>query len=362
MAGAPLRLAILAASLAAALAASELALRLATPPGYPERVFENIDFLRTDPALGWRNRPDLDVASVTLAQHRHAARLRTDSRGFRSPEPAGGAFDGVRIVCLGDSVTFGYWVEGSIRSPQRATVHFDGYVDELRRLLAEQREGRFEVLNAGVLGYSTSHGLRQLVLRILPLRPDVVTVRFGYNDHTRSPHPERRTREPRGLLARTLLYAGLDLRIVRLGLEAHQRSRALHPAPWSVPWVEPERFAANLRRFAELGRAHGFRLLFLDYPLAPPGTTVPEDRDLFVRLAGVRDAGELYAEHAAYQEIVARVAREEGIPLLASAPVLRDSPGPLFEAADPVHLNRSGASALGRLLRDELAARGWLAR
>lgn len=361
MTRAPLRLAILAASLAAALGASELVLRLATPAGYPERAFENIDFLRTDPALGWRNRPDLDAASVTLAQHRHAARLRTDSRGFRSPEPTRGAFDGVRIACLGDSVTFGYWVEGNIRTPKSARIHFDGYVDELRRLL-EEREGRFEVLNAGVLGYSTSHGLRQLVLRILPLRPDIVTVRFGYNDHTRSPHPERRTREPHGVLARSILYAGLDLRVVRLGLEAHQRSRALHPAPWSVPWVEPERFATNLRRFAELGREHGFRLLLIDYPLAPPGTTVPEDRDLFVRLAGVRDAGELYAEHAAYQEIVARVAREEGVPLLASARLLRGSPEPLFEAADPVHLNRSGASALGRLLRDELASRGWLAR
>jgi lysophospholipase L1-like esterase len=360
--GALARLAIAAASLAAALGTGELILRVATPPGHPEGTFENIDFLSSDPGLGWRNRPHLDVGSVTLAGHRHAARLRTDSRGFRSPELLEPGFGAVRIACLGDSVTFGYWTEGSMRRPETATVHLDGYVDELRRLLEKRAGARFEIVNAGVLGYTTSHGLRQLVLRILPLRPDIVTVRFGYNDHTRSPHPERRVREPGGFLARSLLYTALDLRVVRLGLEAHQRIHALHPAPWTIPWVEPERFAANLRRFAELARGHGFRLLLLDYPLAATGATAPDDLDVFVRLAGVRDAGELYADHAAYQEILAQVAREEEIPLLASAPLLRESPVPLFEPTDPVHPNRAGARTLGRLLHDELESRGWLAR
>jgi len=360
MGGALARLAIAVASLAAALGTGELALRVLTPAGYPEGAFENVDFLRTDPVVGWRNQPDLDVESVTIAGHRYPARLRTDSRGFRSPEPGRERASGVvRIVCLGDSVTFGYWREGSLRRPQVGTVHFEGYVDELRRLLHSEP---FEVVNAGVLGYSSSHGLRQLALRILPLRPDIVTVRFGYNDHTRSGHPERRAREPRGLAARSLLYAALDLRVARLALEAHQRLPVLHPTPLSVPWVEPARFAANLRRFAELAREHGFRLLLLDYPLAPAGATAPDDLELFVWLAGARGPAELYADHAAYQEMLARVALEEEIPFLASSQLLRDSPMSLFEATDPVHLNRAGALALGQLLHHELESRGWLGR
>jgi lysophospholipase L1-like esterase len=354
------RLAIAAASLLAALVAAELVLRAATPSGFPAATFENVDFLRTDPVLGWRTRANLDVESVRIAGRPHAAPLRTDSRGFRSPEPARERPPGgVRIVCLGDSGTFGYWLEGSLRRPETATVHFEGYVDALRRL--EARPGvSIEVVNAGVLGYSSSHGLRQLERCILPLRPDVVTVRFGYNDHTRSAHPGRRAREPRGRVARSLLGAALDLRVARLALEAHRRLPFLHPAPLSVPWVEPERFAANLRRFAELAREHRFRLLFLDYPLAPPGATVAEDLEVFVRLAGAHDAATLYAHHAAYQEILARVAREEGIPLLASAAHWREAPVPLFEPTDPVHPNRAGALALGRLLHEELEARGWL--
>jgi lysophospholipase L1-like esterase len=98
--------------------------------------------------------------------------VRTNERGFRTPpfdeEKAPGVF---RIVCLGDSSTFGLNVEQE-----------DAYPQVLGRLLEERFPGRFEVLNLGVPGYTTRQGLELLRRQVVAVEPDLVTFAFGTND------------------------------------------------------------------------------------------------------------------------------------------------------------------------------------
>jgi lysophospholipase L1-like esterase len=96
-----------------------------------------------------------------------------NSRGFRAPE-----FDArhrpprLRIVCLGDSWTFGANVDQDDAYPQR-----------LEALAREAFPGAdLEVLNLGVLGYTSYQGIELLRRVALALHPDVIVIGYGMND------------------------------------------------------------------------------------------------------------------------------------------------------------------------------------
>lgn len=86
----------------------------------------------------------------------------------RSPLPAPGT---VRVLALGDSVTFGMGVAQDQTFPRQT-----------ERLLSAARGAPVEVLNMGMPGYNTLHELAQLRELGLSLQPKVVVVGFLYND------------------------------------------------------------------------------------------------------------------------------------------------------------------------------------
>lgn len=100
--------------------------------------------------------------------------LRTNSEGFRSPEISPVKPEGtVRVICLGDSLTFGHGVEERFAYPRA-----------LERVLRERFPQRgWEVVNTGVEGYSTFQETVQLQ-RCLKYQPDLVVLLFCMNDVT----------------------------------------------------------------------------------------------------------------------------------------------------------------------------------
>jgi lysophospholipase L1-like esterase len=100
-------------------------------------------------------------------------RVRTDSRGLRGADRDDELKKSrLRVLCVGDSVTFGV-----------ALADDDTYPSRLERAL----RGRLPpdaapvVVNAGVPSYSSVQGLR-LLDELAPLGPDVVVWWFGMND------------------------------------------------------------------------------------------------------------------------------------------------------------------------------------
>jgi lysophospholipase L1-like esterase len=158
---------------------------------------DGLRILEPDKVLLWKNRPNsqqryIDVFTPTHREQERTAILRRfrpqppdslkgnptweislNSEGFRDVEIRKQKPSSVfRIVCLGDSWTFG-WNVGTTQS----------YPQQLQDLLRREfPEANFEVLNLGVAGYSSLHGLRLLKTRVLDLNPDVVVVSFAMNE------------------------------------------------------------------------------------------------------------------------------------------------------------------------------------
>ncbi len=180
--------------LAAIEAACVLALRARESPplalGAEESVWplssagtEGLPIAR-DPDLLWRNARHTTRTlplSVQSLHRRESWTVSLDSYGFRGPERLDGDRSEearYRVLCIGDSVTFGYDVEQG-----------DTYPSRLEALLRGRYPGRpIEVINAGVPGWSWVQGLRFLQREGLTLRPNLVVAAHGADDRVPSAH------------------------------------------------------------------------------------------------------------------------------------------------------------------------------
>lgn len=79
--------------------------------------------------------------------------------------------DTVRIIIIGDSCAYGVLVD-----------EHDTYAHILDNKLNAQGSKRFDVINAGVPGYTSLQGLRYLQSELYKYQPDCVIVGFGFND------------------------------------------------------------------------------------------------------------------------------------------------------------------------------------
>ena len=349
------KLSLVVGCLVLSLLAAEGVLRL-LPPGWIDHGLASPDwsFVIRDPILGWRNEPGYRQREFSI-----------DLAGFRGPEIVQERErDGsraLRIVCIGDSRTFGIWLD------KEGFRYDNDYPSRLQRLIRTQdRSTSAEVINAGVIGYSSSHGLRQYVTEVLALEPDVVVVAFGFNDHSPAFDPPRRAEEPQSPTARRLYYALSRSGVFRLSAAVYLRMSFLHPKRFSVPWATPERYAENLRRFGEISREHGSRLLLLAHSLRPleRGPSLPPfpgAADTPYDLLGAKDLAGLHRLDDQYLDILRATAREEGIPLVDMGKVFaRPTALEAFGDYDLVHFNGFGADLVAEEVHEEMRRLGWL--
>jgi len=143
--------------------AAELILRLLSPPANTPELFTKISS-----EIEWSGRAYARglYSGVPVAFNHLGLRDRE-----RSMEPIPGT---IRILALGDSVTFGAGVAEEDAFPRMTEA----------LLNASRTDGRtsVEVLNFGIPGYNTIHELAQLRELGLALHPQVVVVGFLYND------------------------------------------------------------------------------------------------------------------------------------------------------------------------------------
>jgi lysophospholipase L1-like esterase len=144
-----------------------------------------------DPLLLWRLKPNLDRAVWDFTV------LSTNSKHLRSEhvgETVGAKQPGTtRIVCLGDSVTFGFRVP--VVWPDRPTEYDPAWLPFPMLLEKELRAAnpasRIEVVTMAVPGYTSHQGLAWLRRDIDELQPDLLIASFGWNDASFSDVPDR---------------------------------------------------------------------------------------------------------------------------------------------------------------------------
>jgi lysophospholipase L1-like esterase len=133
--------------------------------------------LREDPDFLWRNQPLANRTQLINPQafgSNAEWTIQNNSWGFRGPEVRSewSAKNAYRVLCIGDSVTFGF------NSGQD-----DSYPAQLGRILSARFPGKdIEVINAGVPGWTWLQGLRFLERQGLELEPDLVIIGHGVND------------------------------------------------------------------------------------------------------------------------------------------------------------------------------------
>jgi lysophospholipase L1-like esterase len=285
--------------------------------------------------------------------------VRINSLGFRGDEISRCKPPGtLRIVCIGDSTTFGVWRESQLS--MRFTVN---YPAALQRRLRAAGDERVEVVNAGVLGYTTAEALALYMSRILALDPDVITVRLGNNDHTLLGSPEipPLAGEREYEIMRLLPAPAYRLDLTLLAFDAFRRVQAARSQPRpGEKHVPLPQFERNLHRFIDESRAHDVRIAFLDFPLRELERGPTPDEHLPNYFTDARNLEEVHAEHARYQDVVVRVAEVSGTPFIRTNEALRAAPTPVFSAWDVSHPTAEGGEIIAQVLAEALRAQGWL--
>ncbi len=343
----------------AILAGIEITVRLKYPyiPGlqvFVKVVFEGIardnekePVFRGDPWLSWGFRPNLkDVGWNDTT-------FSTNDWGIRYPKSLKTKGKNTfRVVCLGDSVTFGFRIgdqkmEGK---PNEYDPRFENYARVMEDRLRADNPGRdVEVVPMGVPGYTTHQGLIWLRRDIAKLKPDVVTVCFGFNDtHTRAQSDKETIPTDWGHVALRRLM-NLSQAAIYFTQWREQRAAKLkegQPPPPNkvVSRVSKEDYVANILEMARITREHG----------AQPLIIAPVFRD---RVAGV-DQGLLIM---AYRKALMEGAEKSKIPMVEVKEVsMTDYPlnSPIF--GEQVHPNEIGHRIMANELLEFMADRGLL--
>ena len=237
-------------------------------PGYDEpwRLYK----LAYTSELAANKAIDFDARNSIVAPLYEGVRWEVNDQGFRGrPVPAEKIPGTKRLVFLGSSVTFGWGVPAHRAFPEL-----------IRQELENAFPGTaFDVLNAGVPGYSSFQGLRYLK-RILPkYEPDVVVAEFGINDGTMAVgradkdwrpglwDPARRILRNSGWARLVLKVFGASIAKPRIVDVLQNKEQALAgfyrvSATGHRTRVAPEDFTANLEAMAALCEEHGALFFF----------------------------------------------------------------------------------------------------
>ncbi len=334
---------------AALLAAGEIAARLfagAPPPAEGSRGGQFRDYLiqfamppedadivlRADPELFWRLAPDTPDVPI-----RHARSLwmdpATNSLGLRDDEIARPKPPGVlRILCLGDSCTYGSGVLRRNSFPELLQARLGAGVD---------------VVNAGVPGYTSYQAVTWLERDGWQLQPDIIVFALGFNDGrswdgwTDEEHVEQlreRAGSLSGLFQRSRLLAVLREWWRRQG---DAPAVGVEPGTRTRQRVPVDRYAFWLGRAAEGAQAHHARILFLMWAGAG-NLDDPADESL-----------------SQHQNALRGFCVDSGLPCVNPVAALRPHRATI-DLGDGIHMNQKGNAIVAWEIAEELRRLGWV--
>jgi lysophospholipase L1-like esterase len=169
-----------------------------------------------------------------------------------------------RILCYGDSNTDG---------PKQG-----GWPEALQEVLNQFRSPagrRYEVVNAGVAGYSSHQGLLRFQQEVKVYQPDLVIVSFGWNDVALAVGRPDHEFQPSWLQVHLLRWLfNSRLYLVLLENIPLRNSSAIDQTLPAVARVPVTQYLANMERFANLARQHGAPIVFLTRPHREPAITL----------------------------------------------------------------------------------------
>jgi lysophospholipase L1-like esterase len=348
----------------------ELTLRLTGAAKECTGTFETSHLWACDPIMGFKTRP-IPGFNETISPD-----------GFRGP-----ALDSrarYTVMAMGDSTTFG---EISASTEHPSMFLLQPYPERLQSI-ADTRDGpeALSVFNAGQCGYNSYQGLLLLRTKFRSLRPNLVTVKYGWNDLLYSSVPPGTFREPSSVIVRDMQDLLFLTASYRYGLklatdftaarQAGARPPGALPKPldtWT-PNVPPADFDHNLRRIVEITRRRGSEVWLLtsgDAFMTNEFGGHEDDYDhsakqqrSVIGLGGIKSFHELEELHARYNDVVRGVAADLGVHLvdLAARVYQQRSLDHLFTPFDAIHPLEAGHALEAEALYLDLKKAGVVGR
>jgi lysophospholipase L1-like esterase len=250
-----------------------------------------------------------------------------------TPQKAPGTY---RIICLGNSCTFGWRVREQEVYPRQTQA------------ILEQRlpQESWEVINAGVTGYTSLQGLRFLRREVLRWQPDLLIINYCWNDHWAAAQdiadkdqrlPSQWILDLQNTFNCTYTYRWLKYLVFSLKKPPAADFSRDNP----VYRVSAEDFRENLRRMITLATERKIPVLLLTAPIAERADP---------RFSGVR----LY--HDKYNGVIRSFSDTAGVFVLdAAAEFSRYTD--LFDhpERDLKHYNANGHSIIARMIAEYIS-------
>lgn len=248
-----------------------------------------------DPLLLWRLKPNLDHAVwdfTVLSTNSEHLRAEQSSQILEPKQPGT-----IRIVCLGDSVTFGYRVP--VVWPDKPTEYDPEWLPFPmlleKQLRAANPNRTIEVITMAVPGYTSHQGLAWLRRDIDSLKPDLLTVSFGWNDASLSDVPDREAIKTnryaiglRWLIDYSQAFAHATRWLRARETRKQQTAAKTQPQIRSRPVarVSLQEYLDNTLAIGDLAHQHGAAVIVIAAPYRDHSSEAPEaDLMLQYRLA-----------------------------------------------------------------------------
>ena len=210
-------------------------------PLIQREISEGINIYQVDYLLFWKYRPNAIKKEWNIS---------INSLGFRDREfSVKKDADVFRIICLGDSCIGGH-----------ALKLQDTFAKQLENLLNHiPGPTHYEVINAGVPGYSSLQGLRYLQIILSKYSPDLFIVHFGYNDKTRARYADKE------FSILVFLKSQILRSIISRSRICQYMMKKIY-SPHKINWkarVTPEDCRNNLEKMRELVNKNQVKILFI---------------------------------------------------------------------------------------------------
>ncbi|HEX2898006.1 MAG TPA: SGNH/GDSL hydrolase family protein [candidate division Zixibacteria bacterium] len=281
------------------------------------RTLDYPDVFERDRRLFWKPRPNQTVTSQFFEGRTYRLNfmgLRGSDFEIKKNRP--------RIIALGNSCTFGWGVEES----------------EIFTALMQNQLDKYEVINAGVPGYSSFQGKIFYESKITGLKPDILLILFAWNDQWLAANdiPDKNQKFPPELVIKTQNLLNhfhsyrLLKRILLSSLEKDPDSLFNRKEP--VSRVGLDDFYQNLKSICTEAKTNGTTPILLTSP-------APSLEKYFVP----GSTSSLHSYHDKYNETIRQLAEDENIEIVDLASEF-DRHNGLFDDADydPIHFNVLG--------------------
>lgn len=310
---------------------------------YPGRAFllspelSYPKYYKKDRELFWRIRPNQTIKGKFFVEGVY----KINSKGYRDYEFSESKDPNKkRIIVMGNSCTFGWMVDLE-----------QTYSKKLERLLNQNLpEPKFEVINAGMTGYSTYQGLRFLKREIMKFNPDILIISYGWNDMCPSEREDKEQEFPPqwildldDLFYSSKLYSFLKFEIMSL------------LKPWKqlpderklVYRVSLKDYLNNLEQMIGMARDSGMEAILLTTPVA--------SAKIFL---GPGKTSKPHLANRYYNKALREFSKKINVPLIDVA-LLFEKRGEVYDKGreEYIHYNAKGhqviAEALYRYFQEE---------